>query len=238
MNYIPKVVIIGNCQSKPLGAILSRLFDIDVTAEILVHRASDSEKPRYLPLIEAADHIISQQVNDTYPCQFVRTSEIRKSAQNRLLTIPNLYYEGYTPDLRYLRLKKSKQTIHGPLGEYHSSIIFEGWSNGLDLNTIQSTYLNEAEWDIRYNNTADDSLQELRRRKQSLDIKITDYIEQKQSNSILFYTFNHPCRNILIALSRRIGKKLNLARKTIDRPKRSNQELLNAIKIPIHTFTR
>ena len=60
MNYIPKVVIIGNCQSKPLGAILSRLFDIDVTAEILVHRASDSEKPRYLPLIEAADHIISQ----------------------------------------------------------------------------------------------------------------------------------------------------------------------------------
>ena len=102
MNYVPKVVIIGNCQSKPLGAILSRLFDIEVTAEILVHRTSDSEKPRYIPLIEAADHIISQQVNDGYPCQFVRTSEIRKSAQNRLLTIPNLYYEGYTPDLRYL----------------------------------------------------------------------------------------------------------------------------------------
>ena len=136
------VAIAGNCQVAPLALILSRLFDIRISTTIPVHLTSDLEESKYIDKLQSADCVICHQVNDLYPCKFVRTSSLRKLVDDRLLTIPNLFYRGFTPDLRYLRFHDD-QLVPGPLGDYHSAIIFDAWKDGHPNDIIQNIYEDE-----------------------------------------------------------------------------------------------
>ena len=230
------IAIVANCQARPLTTLLETCFKVRCLEPIIVHLANDENAEDYWNSLESADAVISQFISDTYPCAAIRTIQLKQRYGNRLLLIPNLFYKGYTPDLRYIRLK-GKPTLAGPLGDYHSSIIIHSWKEGLSQEQAQANYQSETIWEELYLDAASQSLQELRSREQILDIKISDYIEKEQSNQQLFFTFNHPSKHLLEQLAYRIGKHLNLEPRS-DYSTASINEPLGRLQAPLHPFTK
>ncbi len=236
MQHQQTIAIVANCQARPLTTLLETCFKVRCLEPIIVHLANDANAEDYWNTLESADAVISQFISDKYPCAAIRTNYLKKRYGNRLLLIPNLFYQGYTPDLRYVRLK-NKPTLTGPLGDYHSSIILDCWTKGLSQEQASINYQSKKIWKDLYLNTASQSLQELRSREQILDIKISDYIEKEQSSKQLFFTFNHPSKHLLEKLAYRIGNHFNLEAKSDDSTALVD-EPLGRLQAPLHPFTK
>ena len=231
-------VIVSNCQGRPLGSILTTLYEIECQDIIIVHLAKDSDAERFDACLNSADVVISQHIQDQYPCSFVRTSSLQQRLGDRLITIPNIFYRGYTPDLRYLRLR-ARGTLNGPLGDYHSSILLNAWKEGEDQDIALERYNNVDLWREQYSTIAEQSLAELQRRELELDIQISDCIATMQSQQQLFYSFNHPSKAMIKILADRIAEHLDLTPKPEGNASvEAMREPLDRIQIPLHPFTR
>ena len=229
----PKIVLVANCQARPISTMLCKHYNAVIDDPIIVHLAKDEDAKKYLSILHSADYIVSQNISNTYGCQFVRTESIQEQFKNKTILIPNLYYRGYNPDLRYVRLKGTG-TLGGPLGDYHSQIIFSTWyRNGTPTEALEC-YNSTQYWEDNFSNVAVNSLEELRTREKALDIKIANFIKRRQTNKQLFYTYNHPSKVLLLKLVKRIAKRLELKPKgTVDE---TNREPLGRFRAPIHPF--
>ena len=231
----PKIVLIANCQARPISSILRNHYNAIVDEPIIVHLAKDDDAAECLSILNSADYIISQFISKTYPCNFVRSESIKEKFGEKVILIPNLYYRGYNPDLRGIRLK-GKGVLSGPLGDYHSQIFVDAWlRNDSPLEALQH-YNSMTYWRDHYGDVASKSLEELKRRESDLDIKITNFIRRHQADKHLFYTYNHPSRVLLLRLVKRIAKRLGL--EPNDTIADNNREPLGRLRAPIHPFTQ
>jgi len=198
------IVIVGNCQARPIASILPLLNNnINITATAIVHLLTDKYEEQYIPFFDEADFIVTQQIADNYPCEFVRTNLLKSKYSNKIITIINLYYSGYNPDLMYIR-DTSQGTLKSPLGEYHNKTIYEAWKAGKSVKDALSLY-NDYDYNKnKYTNIARNSLLELKNREKNSDISITDFIEEEQKHQRLFFVFNHPSLSLLIEMVRKI----------------------------------
>ena len=234
----PQITLIGNCQVTPLSTLLKTIYQVETIKLISAHLVQDKDAEHVSSIIDQADIVITQHIHDLFPKQYLHTSRLKQSCKQRLLTIPNLFYRGYTPDLRYVRLKHGS-TLPEPLGDYHSRILLESWQKGCNNTTLESLYRDPELWKQRYEHTARDSINELKKRELQLDIKISNFIASKQSTNRLFHTFNHPGKTLLTRLAKRIGKALGLTPKSnFKRELQGISDTLNRIQIPIHPFTQ
>ena len=203
------MVVIGNCQSRPLAVLFSKLNpNIEITAIAVVHLLKTHQFDEYRIAFEEADIIVAQSVADNYPCEFVRTSFLDSNYSKKLVKILNLYYTGYTPDWAYIRTK-DKKPLKGPMGDYHNQTIFEGWRTGLTINeTVQR--MEDLAHNQIYANAATDSLQELKKREKNIDVVITDFMSEQVANNRLFFTINHPSHKLLEEYAKRILDYCNI----------------------------
>ncbi len=198
-----KIVVVGNCQSTPLAALFSGLNpNVEVTSIAIVHRLQTDQYDEYRVAFEQADFIVAQSVADNYPCEFVRGNFLKTHYGQKLIKILNLYYTGYTPDWGYIRTK-DKKTIKGPMGDYHNYTIFDGWQAGL---TVEDTVrrMEDLTYNQIYIHAAAESLQELQKREQTVDVAIVDYMVRQLSQDRLFFTMNHPAYKLLEEYAKRI----------------------------------
>ena len=231
----PKILLVGNCQVRPIEFLLRHLNNAEETNTIIVHLANDSEREEYEHLLNSADIIVSQKIQDNYPCQTVRSSKIKEEHPTKTIFIPNLFYKGYTPDLRYYRLK-GKGTLDGPLGDYHSSIILNCWKDGKTIEDTIQAYRSNRTWKKYYQNVAHESLVEYKHRENLLDIKLASFIEENLQKQQLFFTFNHPSKLLLTELVNKIATHLELRQTGNDVEVLA--EPLDRFQIPIHPFTQ
>ena len=204
-----KLVVIGNCQARPLADYIEKLVPtIQVTATPIVHLLKDSDEATYRDALNEADVIVTQLISDNYPCKFIRTSEIKRLYAGKTHTIVNLYFSGFTPDLMYIR-HPDVTTLRGPLGEYHNKTILDGWLLGISkqqvVGWLSDPFYNKQE----YGKEDAKSLDELKLREASVDIKIADFIEATRGQSRTFFTFNHPSSVLLIEYAKRICQHIS-----------------------------
>lgn len=125
-----KIAVVANCQARPIAFLFENALDgVEVVTVAIVHLLKDEQACEYESYFKNADFIVTQKIADNYPCQFIRTSELRKQYSQKIIEIPNLFYSGYNPELRYYRIP-GKGTLNGPLGDYHNELLFEAWSQG------------------------------------------------------------------------------------------------------------
>jgi len=203
------VVIVGNCQARPLATILpilnSRIEVIDVA---IVHLLKSDQHKDYQPSFESSDLIIAQLVNNTYPCDFVRTSFLKEYYGSKVISIVNLYFTGYTPDWFYMRIP-GKGPLKGPMGDYQNRTIFEAWKRGLSAEKA-AFLLQDKEYNQQFRSSSENSLLALTEREFGADVIISDFIQENCHLSRLFFTFNHPSMRLIIEYSRRIIKFIDL----------------------------
>ena len=229
-----KIAILANCQARPLATLLSEIQpDIEVSSIGIVHLIKDEQEMEYSEALATADVIIAQQVAANYPCQFVTTNRLREKYGDKVLSIINLYYAGYNPEIMYLRLQGG--TLGGPLADYHLKSIVQSWGDGTSIADCIKNCLS-----IEYNQTlfagvAEQSLLELGRRETETNISIVDFIKQHQSLSKLFHVMNHPTNDLLIEYAKRIVTQLGFPKPEVDLAKRP--EYLGPFQLPSNPYS-
>lgn len=228
------IVIVGNCQARPLKQIIEAIStNATVIATPIVHLLKDEDEPGVALDLERADIIVTQLIADNYPCKFIQTNKLKLSYPNKVVTILNLFYAGYTPDWMYVRIH-GKGTLRGPMGDYHNSTIVDSWLKKLSV-TETTKLLFDKEYNYnRYNQAVLTSMNELASREHDVDVSIVDFIKNNLSKTRLFYTFNHPCLSLLIEYAKRILHSINV---TIDNEQNSigMSEPLNQFIPPLNS---
>lgn len=205
-----KIVVVGNCQARPIAELLQKLScNVEVTKIAIVHLLKSEQEHEYKTFFEDSDHIIAQSVADNYPCEFVRTSRLKDQYGKKVTTIVNLFYSGYTPDWLYIRLP-GKGTLKGPMGDYHNQTITESWLAKKTIDEATSLVLDKEYNKEKFSDLSISSLDDLRKREDSVDIGISDYIDENMLSKRLFFTFNHPCMSLLLEYVIRILSFLSL----------------------------
>lgn len=231
-----RIAVIGNCQARPIAQLLLLLNpNIEITTIAIVHLLKSEEKDEYWSLFDQADLIITQLIADNYPCSFVRTNFLKTHYKYKMISIVNLYYLGYSPDLMYIR-DTAQGTLKSPLREYHNKTILEAFQSGL---TIQEAIQNYHSYDynkVRYKGVAEESLAELKKRELQTDIRIVDFIEEKISLERLFFVFNHPSISLIYEYVKRILRASDIPIVN-DIDPRKTKDSLDSIIVPINIYS-
>lgn len=136
-----KLAVIANCQARPIAFLLENAFDnVKVVTTAIVHLLKDEQAEEYEQHFASADFIITQKIADNYPCQFIQTATLRKKYSHKIIEIPNLFYRGYNPELKYYRIP-GQGTLTGPMGDYHNELILNRGPMGIALLILLSTFM-------------------------------------------------------------------------------------------------
>lgn len=181
---------------------------IEVTCVGVVHLLRNEDEAKYADILQRADFIFAQNVQDEFPCTFVRKSELLSRYGQKVVFWYNLYFSGYNPELFYMRLD-DRTPLRGPLGDYQNRTFFEGWKRGLSVEQTLGLHGDMEFNQERYSSIPEASLAELRRREQAADVRLFPTLEELVWAERLFFTFNHPCLRLLqmaaLELLRRAG---------------------------------
>ncbi|HDY93958.1 MAG TPA: glycosyltransferase family 61 protein [Pseudoalteromonas sp.] len=202
-----KVVVVGNCQARPIATLLETMSnEIEITKVAIVHLLNSDQESEYRSFFEDADYIIAQLVAPNYPCEFVQTSLLEQSYGDKLVKIVNIFLLDHTPYLSGLPADwRNKKT---PLGDYHFPILFEQWKKGASIKEAASL-LRESYINVSYGMVNESSsLFELQTREKKVDVKISDFL--LKSKERLFYTYNHPKDTLLFEYAKRILNLLGM----------------------------
>lgn len=200
-----KVLVIGNCQARPIAALLGRVPDIEILDVYLIHLAHDKPSSEIMQRVNEADLVLSQQTFGTTWQEYLRSNILAERFPEKTLVWPNVFFTGQQPYLRYATHPKRGRLL-SPLTEYHDLFLLRDWyrhRKGLDFSK-----------EIMAPSFADDlaeaSLDTLRRRETLCDVGVSDLIEARYRTERLFFTFNHPRLWLLAKLAERaldrIGK--------------------------------
>lgn len=200
--------VVANCQSHPLAAAIRQSAPGAETTVVTIHLAKEEEAQKTLEALSKCDFIVAQKADSPAYASFLQHQALARHFGDKLITIPNIYFTGYTPDLIYVHSASRRHVVPGPLTDYHSKSIVKAYQSDLPIEEAVKLFRSGIlVQDAR--RIASDSIAELQRREESCDVSISDFLEQYCSSVRTMWTFNHPTNYAISELAIRV---LNLAR--------------------------
>ena len=182
-----KVVVVGNCQSRPIAKLLEKMtLEVEVIKIAVVHLLSNEDEEEYTPFFKEADYIVTQLVNNSYSCAFLRTDELLKHYGSKVIKLVNLYYRGESPEWVYI--KDEGKNLEGPLLEYHNEFIYDCWKSGKSMDAANADIAHQSTEAVREKIKLD-SIKSLEQREEHADVKITPYIKKNSGKKKAFPYF-------------------------------------------------
>lgn len=196
------VIVWGNCQAEPLSRLLAAplaargLRVVDVPPVFLV----DDDGVRMVhELMAATAVLITQPVRDEYRvagCGWRQLARLLPPT-SRVLTFPVVFHTGLFP-FQVNAHGANGERVDAPITIYHDLRTMVAAERGL---TVEQT----VRWWPAVSVTAaravtEQSLTELRRREQDLDIEASDLVHGPHS----LFTIDHPTNEVLGELARRV----------------------------------
>lgn len=237
MNLMKKkVVIFANCQSGAIGQTLSEsdMFTKDYSWEFnppVQSIKTDAQIQSLISSVESADVFIYQNVNaESYPKE-VNTNFLLERLNPKCvkISIPSMYFDGYFPHLSTMAGKT------GPLNLVHDYFIASAYVLGSSKKEAKDMILSESLYDVDFSKElANTSLENLSKREKEVDITIGGYILENYKKRQLFNQFNHPRREVIVYVCRRVLTKLNIASDSLSDV---GGGYLDAIATPVYKST-
>jgi hypothetical protein len=200
-----KISVIGNCQIAALNPILRMMNpSIEIVNFPAVHTLQESNRREIEENLKTADWIFTQPIGAEYPVDFVRTAHLKAAYPGKTILWPVAYFSGYAPDWDVLR-DASKDHYPGPLLSYHSSKILFAFFSGMNMPSAVQFFLGSTEFDSsRYGDAVAASLNNLKSRERELNVRLSDYIEERFRDRRLFHIMNHPDISVMAEIGRRL----------------------------------
>lgn len=201
MTIASKVVVLGNCQAHLSATYLTAGgAPVAISPMPPVYEMAEDMRETVGAELDAADIIFAQRIADDYPLSWVRTSWLREKYGTRLISWPNIYFDGYFPDTQYL-YHPGWGKVLSPLEDYHFGSVIRAFQLGRTAA--------EAATDLMHHGEDGDpfaaSLQRLRERESGLDVAISDFLVGTVAQRRAFYTPNHPCPFVMVEMTRRLS---------------------------------
>ena len=208
-----KIGFLGNCQAQAMESWAmqadGQLSVITFPAVWLIEEADVDE---IINRIESCDILFAQRLSDDFSRPELATSRLKERFGSRLVSWPNVYFDGYFPGISYRY--HSDGRILGPLDEYHWDVIEANFQAGRSVAECVEEMATDAIL-ARSANPVADSLIQLGNRETGLDVVISDYVASNLHANRLFYSMNHPVNSLLRELLDRlfgeIGERKRLA---------------------------
>jgi hypothetical protein len=208
MRETKTIVVLGNCQAQMLESLMA-LASQDVTVKRLppVFELGEQNRAEVVAAFEKADHIFAQRVSQDYAIEWVRPDWLRATFPHKVLVWPNIYFDGYFPDIHYI-YRAPYGKVQGPLDDYHLRRVFDAHKAGRTVaSAVDSVTRGEPRLD---QNAFEKSLAQLRLREQDVDVTISDFVADEVGRRRAFYTPNHPCNFLLVEMARRLADRVDL----------------------------
>lgn len=191
-----KILVIGNCQARPVAKLLAKnSSQIDALQPIITHLSRPEMEIEHLKQFNHADFILAQLTQDTFSVPHLRSKYIKEQFPNKTFIWPNIFSASQQPFLRYVTHRLKKIRIQGPLEAYH------------DLRILSSWYENHGQKQLKLpveDSVHRTSLEQLQDRERFCDVKVSDLIATNLDRKRLFFTFNHPTLWLLVKMLERL----------------------------------
>lgn len=215
-------LVYGNCQTEIIANMLEYNKDFHNRYVLLrvpqIHLYTDENQIKEIfyknGLMEKIDLFIYQNVkeeNRFHPLLGVMRILEQTSAGCKKLCIHNIYFDGYfiqydADENRYFANMNQKDFPYTD-GIVHQ-LVSEG--KGIDkiLEMINKTDFIPPETVLE---KCEQSIENLRRREEKVDVPIVDYIEKHYREEQLFYTYNHPKNTVIYEYVKRILKVIGIS---------------------------
>ena len=201
----PKVLVLGNCQARPLSMLLNRFAGFELLDPIILHLAKEADHAEHEDRIAGADLVLSQLTASVFRPAHLRSEELKKRHPEKTLIWPNLFFAGQQPYLRYLT-HATRGRILGPIDATHDMRLLRAWF----MDRAGISFREDIAAEGYEKAVADRSLNDLRQREASCDLGVTDLIEAEIMTRKLFFTFNHPSIWLLSRMAERILARLEI----------------------------
>ncbi len=204
-NKVSKIVVVGNCQAQFLEGVfsLAGAHAVDKIPPNFTLTAADRDN--VLRKLDEAAVIFIQRTAEEYQLEWLRSRPVAERYAGKTWIWPNVYFDGYFPNTRYIYLPSGK--LQSPLEDYHLTPVLQAWQQKQD----------EAQALARLHEdpcgTPDPfgaSLQNLRDRENDCTVLMSDYVEKEIYKTKCFYTPNHPHTYILVELARRLAEEAQI----------------------------
>lgn len=194
-----KILVIGNCQARPLAQILTSDGTNTSLDPIILHLAKDIDAEHHLAAMDEADLILAQYTAPTFKPTHLEMRRVKNQFPQKTLAWPNIFYAGQHPYLRYVT-HLDQGRISGPLDVYHDLRLLRDW---YVERVGDCPFAIPASQDAVHHH----SMKEFMDREAGCDVSIADLIEENHTARPLFFTFNHPTRWLLEQLAAKIAEK-------------------------------
>jgi Polysaccharide biosynthesis enzyme WcbI len=239
-----RAVVVGNCQAKALEVTLgaSRAFRDRFTLVTFpaVHEIPEGMIPELHRAVASATVVITQLVNEDYRDGIGLGTETLASlaADATVIRWPNVYWDGYFPDLCYLRDAEGTPILDGP-GHYHDRVVLTAFRDGSSPDDVCSL-LADPDTPSDAASRAAKATAELGQREERCDVLVSPFILNNYSKELLFFTMNHPSNRMLGFLAEEILRSIGVEggidyqRIASRRWRRTPREILGQTFYPLH----
>ena len=245
---VQRLVVIGNSQADSLRLALASAIP---HAEIIGYPWESLTKPdngaRLQQLLANTDILVMQQLPSGYPDGIKIAIDGLPSllpVGARLITVPNLHYEGHHPWIGYLQDADGQLAgLRGesPLGDYHDFLAMAAARRGLEVGDLLQRPappgLVEA-----IGQAHSQSLAELRRQEANCDLGLSDWIAHRYRPAAVMHSIDQPTQATVQQLLQRLLAQLTPTAQApglqLATDQALNQHQRPAISIPIHPWVR
>lgn len=208
-----KVLLIGaNCQGNGIAELIKRNPYISTNFKVIVkpnYSEFVTETEELNRLFPTVDIYVYQPISSErfhYNIDFLKKNLLKKDCV--LISFPVLYFTGYWPDFSSRKAGLSNKMlpyVHNKLEDLSHKY---GRDNPEEIiKAARDPCLFSKEECIK---NMEDTLAELRRREETIDIKSSDFIEQNYFKERLFHTVNHPSNKLLLFVTNKILERMGL----------------------------
>jgi hypothetical protein len=245
---VQRLVVIGNSQADSLRLALASAIP---HAEIIGYPWESLTKPdngaRLQQLLANTDILVMQQLPSGYPDGIKIAIDGLPSllpVGARVITVPNLHYEGHHPWIGYLQDADGQLAgLRGesPLGDYHDFLAMAAARRGLEVGDLLQRPappgLVEA-----IGQAHSQSLAELRRQEANCDLGLSDWIAHRYRPAAVMHSIDQPTQATVQQLLQRLLAQLTPTAQApglqLATDQALNQHQRPAISIPIHPWVR
>ncbi|MDB5972043.1 MAG: hypothetical protein JWQ90_4493 [Hydrocarboniphaga sp.] len=200
------IAVIGNCQVRTLGRCIQALTGGPMpdalfgTAELMERLRQN----RFQDLARYELLVVQPYVRD----------EIGRAAPELLHKVqqfPAITFSGFHPDLIYVRWRKDNAEFHGPLGPYHSSLLYFGWRNGKTVEQVLDLFNADVYRQLGFFDYMSASTTALIEEGERIDVELRELLAGWRRRGCFMHSINHPKGYVLRELAAALLKKRGVA---------------------------
>jgi hypothetical protein len=203
---VAKIVIIGNCQAQFLEGLFTAAGTLEVDRVAPNFELTEAARDAVSDKLTQASVIFIQRTADDFGLEWLRSRNVFAAHEGKTWIWPNVYFDGYFPNTRYVYLNKWGK-LQSPLEDYHLTPVLDAWKAGQTAAQAVA-WLKEnpcGTWD-----PFETSLSNLRDREKDCTVLISDHLETAIHKSKCFYTPNHPHTVLLVEMARRLAASADI----------------------------